>query len=308
MTAKSSWIAADWGTTNLRIWGLDANGDILAHRSSDQGMGKLGPDGFEPALLALVCDLLPEGAVTPVIICGMAGSRQGWAEAPYKPVPCPPPGLNDATAVASQDPRLDVRILPGIKQSDPNDVMRGEETQIAGFLAGRREFTGLICLPGTHTKWVLVEGGQIVRFRTCMSGETFALLGKKSVLRHSLPPDDLDNDFDKAAFRKAVEEIMARPQRLAGELFGVRANSLLDGQSPAAASGRLSGLLIGGELAAMASQFDLSQTVLLGSNRIANLYAQALETQGHKSELVDADAITLNGLRIAYQCYGKGLS
>lgn len=303
MTSKptASWIAADWGTTNLRIWALDAADTILDHRSSDQGMGKLRREEFEPALLALVSDLLAPQDVTPIIVCGMAGSRQGWAEAPYKAVPCTPPGLAEATVVKAQDRRLDVRILPGIKQTGPADVMRGEETQIAGYLAEQPAFSGLICLPGTHTKWAAIDRGTVTIFKTCMTGETFALLSKHSVLRHSLSPDELDQD----AFQTAVREIVDQPENLAGELFGIRARTLVGDQSPAAASGRLSGLLIGAEMAAMASQFDLSHSVLLGSDRIARAYALALKTLGHSSELVDADAITLKGLRLAYQTYQK---
>lgn len=45
-------------------------------------MGRLEKQDFEPALIELIADLLKDGEVTPVIVCGMAGSRQGWAEAP----------------------------------------------------------------------------------------------------------------------------------------------------------------------------------------------------------------------------------
>ncbi|QDG75858.1 2-dehydro-3-deoxygalactonokinase [Labrenzia sp. PHM005] len=299
--ADIAWIAADWGTTNLRIWALGADDCPIVHRSSEKGMGALTPDQFEAALLELVEDCLTAGRTTPIIVCGMAGSRQGWSEAPYKTAPCPPPGIHDATTVATDDPRLDVRILPGIKQMSPADVMRGEETQIAGFLASRPNFEGLLCLPGTHTKWAALESGVITRFRTSMTGEVYALLRKQSVLRHGLSTEALD----ETAFTEAVLEMAQHPERLTGELFGIRASGLVDNLSPQAASGRLSGLLIGAELAAMAPIFDLRQTAILGSDTIAKAYATALTALEHKSDPLDADTLTLTGLTLAYKTHLK---
>jgi 2-dehydro-3-deoxygalactonokinase len=95
-------------------------------------MGKLPRDGFEPALLRLIGPWLTDGP--PVVACGMVGSRQGWCEAPYRTVPCTPldPGRAGDQAPTA-DPRS-VSIAPGLKQASPADVMRGEETQIAGAL------------------------------------------------------------------------------------------------------------------------------------------------------------------------------
>jgi len=298
---NTAWIAVDWGTSNLRIWALDVSGKTIAHRSSDKGMGKLAPQGFEPALLELIGDLLASDGKTPVIVCGMAGSRQGWAEAPYMTVPCAPPDIRDATVVSAGDPRLDARILPGIKQLHPPDVMRGEETQIAGFLADKPDFTGTLCLPGTHSKWVALLDGRIDRFRTCMTGETFALFAERSVLRHGLSTHEIDGE----AFLKAVSDMDMAPQSLTAELFGIRAAGLVANLSPEAATGRLSGLLIGAELAAVKHEFDLTDVAVLGSGRLARAYGTALECLGHKVTLLDAGAITLKGLALARSSYSK---
>ena len=107
----------------------------------------------------------------------MAGARQGWIEVPYNDAPCAPSAVNATRAPKTRDPRLDVRIIAGVRQNDPApDVMRGEETQVAGILQQNPAFDGVICMPGTHTKWVRVSKGQIVRFQTCMTGEIFALI------------------------------------------------------------------------------------------------------------------------------------
>ncbi len=299
--AKAAWIAADWGTTNLRIWALSPSGATIVHRASGKGMSRLARDAFEPALLELIDDVLEDGTTTPVIVCGMAGSRQGWAEAPYMTVPCGPPGLGDATRVTARDPRLAVYILPGIKQLHPADVMRGEETQIAGFLAQEPAFEGVLCLPGTHTKWVSLSGTKITSFRTVMTGELFALLSRESVLRHGLAADEMD----PAAFSQGVRDAVDRPEHFTAALFGIRAAGLIAGLGPEAARGRLSGLLVGAELAAVRQDIASLPVAILGSDGIARTYQTALECLGIAPRLLDAETITLRGLALAHASYSK---
>ena len=177
------WIAVDWGTSNLRAWAMGAEGP-LAEAVSDDGMGKLQPADFEPALLRLISPWLTAPR-TPVLACGMVGARQGWREAPYRAVPCAPVDAAGVLHVPT-DPRLTFHIAPGLSQDRPADVMRGEETQVAGVLALHKGFDGVICHPGTHSKWVHVSAGEVVSFQTFMTGEIFALLSTQSVLRHSM--------------------------------------------------------------------------------------------------------------------------
>ena len=290
-----SWIAADWGTSNLRIWLMAADGTVLERRDSTKGMGQLDRMQFEPALLDLISDVLTETTCLPVIVCGMAGARQGWVEAPYVAAPCPPPNASNATRVSDTDPRVAVHILPGVKQLAPEDVMRGEETQIAGFLAERPDFNGFLCLPGTHTKWARLESGQIEAFTTFMTGEVFNLLASQSVLRHGVTAGALDLD----EFRKAVADIAKAPSALGSELFRIRAKGLLGNFSGERSFSRLSGLMVGLEISGM----DLAGTdeiSLLGSDRIAEAYRLALDVLGHKSRLVPAEDATLRGLQLAY--------
>ena len=290
------WIAVDWGSSHLRIWLMDAQGDVLDHVQSDQGMTRRSPDQFEPTLLDHVGEALPEGRAVPVICCGMAGARQGWAEAPYAKVPCKPAELNGVTTVQSTDPRLKVHILPGVMQASPADVMRGEETQIAGFLKGNPKFDGVICLPGTHSKWVHISAEEIVSFKTFMTGELFALLFQGSVLQHSVSGDG----WDDAAFETAVSDAMSRPAAVAGNLFSIRAETLLNDLSSDAARARISGLLIGIELAAARPYWLGQEVAVVGESNLARAYDSALTQQGAFVRNIAADDMTLNGLRAAY--------
>lgn len=295
--AAPAWIACDWGTSALRVWAMSADGQVLDRARSDKGMGTLDKSGFEPALLALIDDWLTKP--TRVVACGMVGARQGWVEAAYTPTPCDPRTVV-ATAALTTDPRLSVTVLGGIRQDHPADVMRGEETQIAGALAARPDFDGVLCLPGTHTKWAHISAGEIVSFRTFMSGELFALMSNHSVLRHSI-----GRGWDAPAFLDAVSEALTKPEALAARFFALRAEGLLHDLAPDTARARLSGLLIGAELAA-ARPYWLGQSVLIiGSPASSDPYAAALAAQGLSAECLDGEAMTLTGLAHAHATLGE---
>jgi 2-dehydro-3-deoxygalactonokinase len=291
------WIAVDWGTSNLRAWGIDSDGQVVAEASSDKGMGKLDRAGFEPALLELVGGWLPHDGQTLVVACGMVGARQGWVEVPYRQAPCRPVFSDVIGTPETRDPRLKVRVLAGIKQITPGpDVMRGEETQIAGFLAENPGFEGTLCLPGTHTKWVRISAGEIVHFRTFMTGELFNLLATQSVLRHSLG----GAGWDKAEFAGAVAAMASESNRFAGQLFSIRAESLVSGLEPAAAKARLSGTLIGTELASARDYWLGGNLTIVGNGPQSETYAEALLALGQSPRMIDATHVTLAGLKSAY--------
>ena len=282
------WIAVDWGTSTLRAWAM--RGDVVAAEArSDKGMNSLEKSGFEAALLELVDPWLGAGP-TPVVACGMVGARQGWAEAAYRTVPCTPLG-GAGVPVKTADHRIAVTILPGLKQSKPADVMRGEETQIAGFLSANNGFDGILCLPGTHSKWAEISAGEVVSFRTFMTGELFDLLAHKSVLRHST-----GDGWDDTAFEAALSDTLSRPEGLAAKLFSIRAEALLDDLPKAAGTSRLSGLLIGAELAAAKPYWLGRDVAVVGAEKISRHYAQALELQGVPASYAAADAMTRAGL------------
>lgn len=287
------WIAADWGTTNVRAWAMSKDGDILAEATSADGMGTLAPDGFEDAFARLTADWTLADRC-PVLICGMAGARQGWTEAPYAAVPTAP-DVTPPTPVDTRSNRWKVRILPGLSQQTPPDVMRGEETQIAGFLTLHPQFDGTLILPGSHTKWVQVSAGEIVSFQTAMTGEIYAALSGHTVLRHSV-----GCDIDPDAFAEAVSDGLSRPEALAARAFQLRADDLLHGLDPARATGRLSGLLVGAELAHARPYWLGMQTALIGASKLSQTYASALESQGVTPVIERGDACTLAGLRAAF--------
>ena len=290
------WIAIDWGSSNLRVWALNNNNAILDSILSNDGMLGLASNEFEPLLLEKISKWGVGDANIPILCCGMVGAKQGWVEAPYASIPYNLMQKADNVKVRCSDHRLNVRILGGLRQDNPADVMRGEETQIRGFLSIFSNFDGIIRLPGTHTKWVHVSAGEVISFRTFMSGELFDLLSKYSVLKHSVKSDD----WNDKEFRSAVSESISNPQKIFSDFFKLRADHLLKQVEKSELRSKLSGYIIGVELAGAKPYWLGQNVVILGNDYLSKIYKTALEGQGIFAQEIDATECTLNGLAQAF--------
>lgn len=289
--------AADWGTTRLRAWLLDANGAVLAERRSDEGLLSVAHGGFGAVLEGHLA-AMGAGPSLPVAICGMAGSRQGWVEAPYVATPARFADIF-AGAISVAGTSRDVRILPGVAQKDPArpDVMRGEETQLAGIV-GLEGGDALVCMPGTHSKWVELKGGAITRFSTWMTGELFSVLSQHSILRHAVGAEPARVAADDPVFGAWLDDGLANPGDATSRLFRIRASTLLYDMQPTGAVAALSGLLIGSEVASARDQFGAghAKAILVASGPIGSLYEEALRRAGYAATLVDAETAVRRGL------------
>ena len=286
-------VVVDWGTSSFRGWLMSADGTTLAESRGGEGMLHCAATGFAPVLSDHLAKLgAPEGA--PVLICGMAGARQGWVEAPYLKVPTRLDALHEG-AVRIDAPG-DVRILPGIAQADANrpDVMRGEETQLLGVTEA--DFTGPVCIPGTHSKWVSIDDGRVVEFSTYMTGELFSVIAEHSILAHAVDTAG-PTPADSPAFREGLDTATMAPTALTASLFRLRAAQLLGFEQRADGAARLSGLLIGTELADAARRFGAPRQVrLIGAGALGRLYEMALAAQGLDVTTVDAEQASRLGL------------
>jgi len=288
-------VAVDWGTSSFRLWVMDRAGRVLCERRSDQGMMTAGKTGFA-AVLQSHLDALAAPSDAPVVICGMAGARQGWVEAGYIDTPARLSDILDRAAVVPGQGR-DIRILPGIAQRDARapDVMRGEETQLLGALGPEAAGIADVCMPGTHSKWVRVRGGAVARFATFMTGELFSAVARDTILSHAVSgaAEAVDDD----AFTSAVAEAFAAPALAANLLFRVRSRQLLFGGSAAAARETISGTLIGLELAAgLAERAPDATVTLIASGRLLRLYQLAFAALSVPQRSVDADEAVRKGL------------
>ncbi|RQP19394.1 MAG: 2-dehydro-3-deoxygalactonokinase, partial [Brucella intermedia] len=254
---------ADWGTTRFRLWTLDADGNVLGESRGDDGLLQAKEAGFEPTLERHLASV---GAADdlPVVICGMAGSRTGWIEAPYMSLPA---GLEGIVKAAVRVPaRRHVIMLPGVARRDElaPDVMRGEETKLLGLVhRGTRD--AVVVMPGTHAKWVRIADGGLADYRTFMTGEMFALLKDRSVLAGALEGAGAV-DPNGEAFAAGVKASLESPALISNALFSVRAGWLVHDRKPTDQLARLSGLLIGLEVAGGRTLHGGPEEVLLLSD------------------------------------------
>ena len=292
--------AVDWGTSSFRLWLLTGGGAVVRESRSNEGMIHCSDGSFAQTLQRHL-DVVRAPAAIPVIICGMAGARQGWVEAPYLDVPTSLDALPQAAVMAPQTAGRDIRILPGLRQHDaraPN-VMRGEETQLFG-VTGAAE-AQLVCMPGTHCKWVALESGTVVSFQTYMTGELFAVLGQHSILRHALVAGGRP-EADDPVFLKAFDTAFADPGAAWFRLFEVRPAQLLGFEAEKDGAAHLSGLLIGAELGAASNEARLRKVTLVAETRrgsLGALYASGLDRGGFDVTKIDSEEASRRGLLLA---------
>ena len=295
---EPAYVAVDWGTSSFRLWLVDRAGEVLAERRSDEGMLAAAKTGF-PAVLQSHLAAVEAPDHLPVLVCGMAGARTGWVEAGYVDTPA------QLAAVLKQAVRMpgearDIRILPGIAQRDAAapDVMRGEETQLLGALGLEAPGEALVCMPGTHSKWVRVKNGIVERFSTFMTGELFSVVSRETILSFAVAGADEAEDI--ASFQAAVKAAFEAPAFAANLLFTARSRQLLFGGTPAAARETLSGTLIGVELAAgLSGVVPKAGVTLIASGRLAVLYRHAFDALSVNVQPVDADEAVRRGLSMA---------
>lgn len=282
-------LAVDWGTSSLRGALLDSHGRVLEERASARGILTVGPGQFAEVFTAGFGDWM--GGDTLCLISGMAGSQQGWLEAPY--CACPAGFGQIARKLTWVEPGR-IGIVPGLvcEHDGTPDVMRGEETQVFGALQLLGLTDARLVLPGTHSKWVTVAGQRVTDFSTWMTGEFYALLRQHSILARTLP--DSDPALDAPAFRQGVAHAL-QGRGLLNTAFSSRTLSLFNRMATGALPSYLSGLVIGEELKAQTLQRGES-VVVMGSEALTARYALALSLLGVTVQRVDAGA-TWRGLR-----------
>lgn len=291
----SRYLAADWGSTNLRLW-LVEEGKAVSQAASPLGITRMQGQSFPEVLRGLMQQMgIAPVDVTRVYIAGMAGSNVGWKQADY--LSCPVALNTLGLSLTPVDPGWPAQagIIPGVCVPGPQaaDVMRGEETQLLGALQDGT--CSLFVLPGTHSKWALVENDMIRSFVTVMTGELFDVLRHHSLLGRGLP----EGEPVPQAFDDGVHAGLQASDTMT-ELFTVRARYVLNHMAATQVSDYLSGLLIGSEVRDMRRRFDVAadtRITLVGSGALAARYDRALYLAGIAFDICDADVALLNGIR-----------
>jgi 2-dehydro-3-deoxygalactonokinase len=297
LMSGDSFVAGDWGTSHLRLFLCDESGNVLG---SVNGPGAAAGD-FARVFDSLVARWPSSGHVPPAVLSGMVGSSIGWIQAPYLACPVRPWDIAAACASVREG---QIRIIPGLScrnRFDAPDVMRGEETQILGALELQpdlRQGRRLLCLPGTHTKWVLLQEGVIHDFLTAPTGELFTLLRDRSVLVRE--PGAADSDTSPAFERALVEVQRFSAAQVLHRLFECRSRTLAGDLGSHEAAAFLSGLLIASDITGALSMFGPSlesrAVHLIGAPQLTELYAKGLACQDQQVSTTDGVLAAVAGL------------
>jgi 2-dehydro-3-deoxygalactonokinase len=276
-------IGVDWGTSSFRAYLIDAAGAVLDRRETADGI--LAVQDFDECFerhCGAWADAHPNA---PILLSGMIGSRQGWVEAPYCPCPAGADEIAGRLIRHVTARGRTVAFVPGLSWRSPtgaDDVMRGEETQILGVAGRGRQ---VVVLPGTHSKWVEVVDGRVIRFATFMTGEIFAAASKHTILGRLMTGDA----HDPQAFAAGIAA-SAEAGGLLHHLFRVRTAGLFARWPGESLSALLSGLTIGHEIRGARDFFGADQVLIVGGAVLATRYAEALTTLGLTAGIGPADA------------------
>ena len=307
-TGAKNFVGGDWGTSHLRLFLCNPQGAVLDSRD---GPGAVDAGGhFSDVLRSLAAHWEESLGTLPTVLCGMVGSSLGWVQVPYVVCPAIPEEIADASVALRGG---SVHIVPGLScrnRFDAPDFLRGEETQILGALQlvpALRRGRCLLCLPGTHTKWALLEDGVVREFLTAPTGELYAIVCEHSVLvgKHAC----VETKIDAKAFKNGLQSFNAFTHaQLLHRLFECRSRQL-NGELRAP-SAYLSGLLIAsdvhGALQVLASSVETRLVYLIGSSDLTQLYAAALACHGYKAFRVEGAAASQAGLAQVHRRLSKG--
>ena len=284
---QPSLIALDWGTSSMRAYLLGQKGEVLEERSEPWGIMNVPNGDFSKAYDTVVGGWKKTFPYLKAITAGMIGSTSGWKEAPYCQTPAGSEELADKMAYLAE---ADLYIIPGIASfNDRPNVMRGEETQIAGALQldPSLEKESLIVMPGTHSKWVNIHEGKVISFDTYMTGEIFSVLSQHTILGRpsqdcgkKASPDDAEK-----AFNTGVQTARESKKGVSPLLFSTRANFLAGKLKPEATLDYLSGLLIGEEIRCGLFNGLPGQITLIGNEALCKRYLRVLDIFEVSSEV-----------------------
>jgi 2-dehydro-3-deoxygalactonokinase len=271
-----------------------ADGALVEQREFPLGIKNIGAGGYRDAFRRMTDGWRErDGAAMPAILSGMVGSRHGWREAPYLACPASVADLARHLVAAPEEP--DVFIVPGMKMDGERpDVMRGEELQVLGLgEAGANH--DLICIPGTHAKWIVAEGGVVREFHTAMTGELYAAVSEHTLLAPLMPRAEQRGSMREAAFDAGVQR-SAKAHALPYALFELRAAILLQRVASDDLPDLISGLLIGTEIRHVQALFGGKRNVgVLGATGVNERYLRALDALGFNRTRLDVQTVTARG-------------
>jgi 2-dehydro-3-deoxygalactonokinase len=286
-------IGIDWGSTNARAMLFDRTGSLVAQREYPLGIKNIEPGSYRDVFHRMTGEWRGHHGTIPALLSGMIGSRHGWHEAPY--LPCPASVTDLSRALLRVPDEDNVFIVPGLKMNSGRpDVLRGEELQLLG-LNGVTGGFDCVCIPGTHSKWIVTQGPVVREFHTAMTGEVFAAVATHTLFAQLIAPPVALEPLRAAAFDAGLDR-SAAPHGLLHSLFGLRAGFLLGEIAAVDLSDALSGLLIGTEIRHMrAPAITGHRVAVLGAPQLGARYVHALRSFAFEPIAFDVSETTARG-------------
>lgn len=291
---KQNVIFIDWGTTNARSFLLNAQtGEVVARRHSDKGIKFVPKGGFPTVYQELTADWRDSSSFT--LMAGMVGSANGWEEAAYVQLPASPKTVGKHIhKMSSMD---DIYIVGGLcchRADNTYDVIRGEEVQVIGLIAKLPQKRHLVCLPGTHSKWLEIDKNNIIdSFTTVMSGDFFSAICTSTIMAMML---DVPQEFSKVDFQKGIE-ISAGPGGIMAHMFKVRGARLFNQIERKHVESMISGIVIGSEIHDMKKLYDTESLLhVISSDALGKKYSLALEVLSIEHQVHASDELSLAGM------------
>jgi len=278
-------ISLDWGSTHFRAV-FSNPGQALQRVEGERGLTRLQSDGFEAAFYQGCGGWLEEAPDSLIVVSGMAGARGGWLETGYLETPVGIEDLRKGAMSLVSERGHKIYILPGVRCFNPElDLMRGEETQVLGALSEMNLGDGLFCLPGTHSKWVICKGENMVQFASFVTGELFEVLTNHAplIVSRAGARQFCEKSFEMGFERSGDEGNLLR------HLFSVRSRFLSGSLTEEQRTEYLSGLVIGNEVRSAAAWCGAGTVHLIGSGPLTMRYSLALERLGREVSILEGD-------------------
>ena len=286
----------------MRYWVINREDEkLINEKSIPLGIKFINQKNFENILVNEFQGYLSEDLIIDILCCGMVGSKQGWKDSGYFSVPFTPEFYKKLVFIKTKNKKLNVYIVPGLKQNNPPDVMRGEETQSLGIITEYNNFDGVVCFTGTHSKWVQIVGNEIISFETFMTGELFQIISQYSILKQSISTKKIDVNLASEYALITLSD----PHKFTKNLFELRAKNLINNLNSTEVLSCLSGLTIGLEIAGSREYWLGNEVVLVGSSPMIDIYQLILSKQNIETKIHDSKNISLIGLKVIYKNFNK---
>jgi 2-dehydro-3-deoxygalactonokinase len=198
--------------------------------------------------------------------------------------------------------------------------MRGEELQLLGLASfapkssstvresppspsatgvdgdARRAPISLVCIPGTHSKWITLEGAVVEEFRTAMTGEVFAAVTEHTLFAQLIQHDSAGTASLRASAFDRGLGASNEPHGVLNALFAFRAGVLLGRHDAADLPDLISGLLIGTEIRhAQAHAAGAREVAVIGASGLSERYAHALRAFSFEPRAFDPREVAARG-------------